>query len=107
MIGLALVGAALWDIFQTIVVPRPTPGIVRISRYVVRSAWRAYRALIVRFNTGLKRDGRLGLFAPGAAIMLLVVWLAFITVGYGLILFALRTDLSPSPQNVGDAMYFA
>jgi hypothetical protein len=107
IVGLLLVGVALWDIFQTIVVPRPTPGWLRISRYVVRSAWHVYRAAIVRFNTGLKRDSRLGLFAPGAAVMLLVVWLACITVGYGLILFALRSDLSPSPHNLGDAFYFA
>ena len=30
----------LWDVFQTIVVPRPTPGWFRLGRYVVRGPWR-------------------------------------------------------------------
>ena len=105
--GLLLVGLALWDVFQTIVVPRPTPGWLRIGRYVVRWTWRPYRNIIVRFRTGLARDAMLGLYAPGAAIMLLVVWLVVIVVGYGLILFALRADLQPVPQTIGDAVYFA
>ena len=105
--GLLLVGLALWDVFQTIVVPRPTPGWLRIGRYVVRWTWRPYRSIVVRFKTGLARDAMLGLYAPGAAIMLLVVWLVVIVVGYGLILFALRADLQPVPQTIGDAVYFA
>ena len=105
--GLLLVGLALWDVFQTIVVPRPTPGWLRIGRYVVRWTWRPYRNIVVRFKTGLQRDAILGLYAPGAAIMLLVVWLMTIVVGYGLILFALRADLQPVPQTIGDAVYFA
>ena len=76
--GLLLVGLALWDVFQTIVVPRPTPGWLRIGRYVVRWTWRPYRSIVVRFKTGLARDAMLGLYAPGAAIMLLVVWLVVV-----------------------------
>lgn len=32
VVGLGLLGIALWDIFQTIVVPRPTPGRLRLAR---------------------------------------------------------------------------
>src|SRR5689334_6285573 len=105
--GLALVLLALWDIFETIVVPRPTPGWLRIARYVIRFTWRGYRNVVVRFRTGLARDSLLGLFAPGATIVLLAVWIAFIVVGYGLILFALRADIQPSPHTIGESIYFA
>jgi hypothetical protein len=105
--GLALVLLALWDIFETIVVPRPTPGWLRIARYVVRVSWRAYRNVVVRFRTGLARDSLLGLYGPGATVLLLAVWLSVISVGYGLILFALRADIQPSPQSIGEAIYFA
>src|SRR5512146_1436770 len=43
-LGLALVGLVFWDLFQTIVVPRPTPGIFRIGRYIVRGSWRVFRS---------------------------------------------------------------
>ena len=33
-----------WDVFETIVVPRPTPGWFRIGRYFIRSSWRAWRS---------------------------------------------------------------
>ena len=51
VLGLFLVALALWDLFETIVVPRPTPGWFRIARYLVRPSWRALRAL---------RDGETG-----------------------------------------------
>jgi hypothetical protein len=32
LLGLALLGLTLWDVFETIVVPRPTPGWIRLGR---------------------------------------------------------------------------
>ena len=97
----------LWDVFQGIVVPRPTPGRLRIARYIVPRTWRLWRAFATRTRTGLARDALLGLFAPGAAIMLLLMWLAVLVVGYGLLFYALRSQLDPSPSNLIDAIYFA
>jgi hypothetical protein len=106
VLGLFLLALALWDIFETVVVPRPTPGWFRIGRYIVRGSWRALRAL---------RDGRpgrsydrvLGLFAPAATIVLLLAWLTALIVGYGLIMYALRDELRPVPPDLGTAIYFA
>lgn len=107
LIGLLGLGLVLWDIFQTIVVPRPTPSRLRLARHVVPPAWRAWRAIATRTRSGLARDELLGLFAPAAAILLLVVWLAALVIGYGLILFALRGEIRPSPADIGTAIYFA
>jgi Ion channel len=105
-LGILLVALVAWDLFETIVVPRPTPGRLRISRIVVRGAWRALRAMGRRRDGGT-RDTLLGLFAPAATLVLLVVWLAGMVAGYGLILYALRDQLSPRPPDVGTAIYFA
>lgn len=105
--GVACLGLVLWDVFQTIVVPRPSPSRLRLARYVVLPAWRAWRAVATRTRTGVARDQLLGLFAPAAAISQLVLWLTVIVVGYGLVLFALRGEISPSPADLGTAMYFA
>jgi hypothetical protein len=104
--GLLLLVLVFWDVFETVVVPRPTPGWFRIGRYIVRSSWRALRAL---------RDGRpersydrvFGLFAPAMTIILLAAWILGLIVGYGLILFALRDELQPVPPDLGSALYFA
>ena len=47
------------------------------------------------------------MFAPAATVAFLVAWLVTLILGYGLILFALRDELQPVPQNLGTALYFA
>jgi len=105
-LGLALLALVLWDVFETIVVPRPTPGWFRIGRYVIRFAWRALRTA-ADWRGGEARDRWLGLFAPGATILLLFTWLLGLVVAFGLILYALRGDLSPQPPDLATALYFA
>lgn len=105
-LGAFLLALTFWDLFETVVVPRPTPGWFRIGRYVVRGSWRLLRAI---------RDGRpersydqlLGLFAPAATISLLAVWLVALIVGYGLVFHGLRDELRPVPTDLGSSLYFA
>jgi hypothetical protein len=104
--GALLVALVAWDLFQTVVVPRPSPGRFRIARYVIRGSWWAVKRLGRRVG-GRWRDTIFGLFGPGSAIVLLGVWLATLIVGFGLMLFALRDELSPVPGDVGTAVYFA
>lgn len=104
--GLALIALVAWDLFQTVVVPRPTPGHLRIARYVLRGSWQGVKWLGRRVPLQL-RDTLFGLFGPGATILLLAVWLALLIVGFGLVFYALRDQLSPVPENLGGTMYFA
>jgi Ion channel len=104
-LGILLLALVFWDLFQTIVVPRPTPGWFRIGRYLVRGSWRALRA--VRDGSGRSSDRLLGLFAPAATVALLGAWLLTLIVGYGLLMYALRDELRPVPEDLGSALYFA
>ena len=107
VLGVVVVALVTLDVFQTIVVPRPSPGPYRLSRYVVRPTWRLWRWLGARTKTGLARDGFYGVYAPGAAVLLLVAWLTLLVVGYGLVFYALRGDLEPSPGDLATSLYFA
>jgi hypothetical protein len=106
VLGLFLLALTFWDLFETVVVPRPTPGWFRIGRYLVRGAWRGLRA-VRDGRPGRSYDTVLGLFAPAATVALLGAWLASLIVGYGLIMFALRDELRPVPPDLGSALYFA
>jgi ion channel len=106
ILGLLLLALTFWDLFETVVVPRPTPGWFRISRYLVRGAWRGLRAMRDG-NPSRSYDRPFGLFAPAMTVALLGVWLVALIVGYGLIMFALRDELRPVPQDLGSALYFA
>jgi Ion channel len=105
-LGLLLLALVYWDAFETIVVPRPTPGWFRLARYIVRGSWRIARG---RPDADMSptRDRLLGLFAPAACVLLLVSWLTGLILGFGLVLFALRDELLPVPQDLGSAAYFA
>jgi hypothetical protein len=103
--GLLLIWLVLWDLFQSIVLPRPSPGWFRISRYVIRGAWRVVRP-IARPNSP-RSERLLGYFAPAITIVLLVIWLAALMLGYGLIFYAFRAELRPAPADFPTAVYFA
>jgi len=105
-LGIFLLALTFWDLFQTIVVPRPTPGWFRMGRYVVRVSWRALRA-IRDGRPGRSYDRVLGLFAPAATIALLATWLVGLIVGFGLVLYAIRDELQPTPPDLGSTVYFA
>lgn len=105
-LGLFLLALTFWDLFETVVVPRPTPGWFRIGRYLIRGSWRALRA-IRDGRPGRSYDRILGLFAPAAAVGLLATWLVALIAGYGLVLYALRDQIQPVPPDLGTALYFA
>ncbi len=104
VLGILLLVVVMWDVFETIVVPRPTPGVFRVGRYVVRGTWRAVRALATRGEG--RHERLLGLFAPAATILLLLTWLTGLVVGYGLVLYGIRDELGPGPVDLGTAIYF-
>src|ERR1700675_1759035 len=105
-LGLFLLTLTFWDLFETVVVPRPTPGWFRIGRYLIRGSWRGIRHLRDG-SPGRSYDPLLGLFAPAATVALLAAWLVTLIVGYGLILYALRDQLQPIPTDLGTTIYFA
>ncbi len=105
-LGAFLLALTYWDLFETVVVPRPTPGYFRIGRYVVRGSWRVVRA-VGNGRPGRSHERLLGLFAPAVTIALLAAWLLTLIVGYGLLLFALRDELQPVPTDLGTCLYFA
>jgi len=105
-LGLLLLSLTLWDLFETVVVPRPTPGWFRISRYLVRGAWRVVRTIPDRWPDR-SFDRLLGIFAPAMTVALLAAWLSTLIVGYGLLMYGLRDELQPVPPDLGSAVYFA
>jgi hypothetical protein len=106
-LGLACLLLVFWDVFQTIVVPRPTPGIFRIARHLTRSTWRIWRRLFGGIRRPLVRERYLGIYAPALVLTLLATWLLILVLGYGLMLLALGDELRPPVHDLPTAAYFA
>lgn len=105
-LGLAVIAYVLWDVFQTVVVPRPSPTRFRLARLVTIRSWQLWSALAVRQPRG-RRDGLLGMFAPLQVLLLLAAWVVLLVVGYGLVMFGLRGEVRPELPDLGSAMYYA
>jgi hypothetical protein len=105
--GLLLVLWVLWDVFQTVIVPRPTPARYRLARYLAASTWPIWRRRALRLPAGDRRERFLGTYAPLYVVVLLGLWVTVLVVGYGLVLWAVRDQLDPIPASLGDAAYAA
>src|SRR5256884_4923254 len=107
ILGIIVVVYILNDVFQSVVVPRPTPARYRLTRWIVRPGWRAWRTIGLRARSTADRERVLGVFAPLVVVVLLVLWLFGLVLGFGLIFYGLRAQLHPLVQDCPTALYFA
>jgi hypothetical protein len=107
VLGFLLIGAVVWDVFQTVIVPRPSPGRFRIARNLTRFSWRVTRALALRSTNTRRRDGLLGAFAPAVVMLALLVWVLVLLLGFGMLVHALRDQLRPEPEGLLESIYAA
>lgn len=102
--GALLVLAVLFDLFQSVVLPRPTPGAFRLTGSILRVTWAVFRGLALRFSVA-RREALLGSYAPAAVLLLLATWIVGLILGYGLMLHGLRQQLKPVPPDFETAVY--
>ena len=105
IVGALVVVWILNDVFQSVAVPRPTPGL-RPTTILARFTWPAWRALAERRPTA-GRERLLAQYAPLLLVTLLGVWILGLLFGYGLLFHAMRSQIKPPPEDLFAAMYFA
>ncbi|HEY7982475.1 MAG TPA: potassium channel family protein [Candidatus Eremiobacteraceae bacterium] len=105
--GAFVIALVLYDIFLTIVVPRPASRFARLSANIIAPIWNQWRAAGLAMRDSDRRDAFLGVFAPFAVITLLVLWEIFLIVGFALAFFGLHDQVKPPLTTFGDALYFA
>jgi ABC-type multidrug transport system fused ATPase/permease subunit len=105
--GLFLILYVSWDVFNTVVLPRPTPSVYRISRNVTRTGWRAWRWHARRTASADKRERWLAIFAPLIVLVLLAAWVLVLILGFGLLNLAFAPDFNPPITSLGTAAYLA
>ena len=97
--GVLLALATLRDLFDTVVVPGRTRGVLQVSRRLVRTALPLAR----------RSRGR-GIGANFAPIVLggaFVIWMVLLVLGFGLIVHALSDSFEPPLKSFGHALYVA
>lgn len=90
--GLLLVTIALWDIFETVVLPRRITRRVRLARLLYRVSWGVWTRL-GRPMSEDHRENYLAFFGPISLILLLGAWTSIIISGWAVVQWGLGTGL--------------
>jgi hypothetical protein len=106
-VGAVLLAAGLYDVFQSVVVPRPAVGRIRLSVTLVGRAWRGWRRMSLRLNRLRTREAALAVFGPLSVVVLLGLWGLVLILGYALVFQGLGTELHPQPDSFGTTLFFS
>jgi ion channel len=107
VVGLVIIAIVFYDLFQTVVLPRPAVGRVQLARNVVRPMWLMWRWISQRTSRLERSESRLAAFAPVALLTLFFIWAVSLVVGYGLILDGLAGQIRPAPQDLITSIYIS
>ena len=88
IIGIALITIALWDAFETVVLPRRVTRRIRLARLFYRYTWRLWSALCHSFFSGRHLENYLSFYGPLSLLFLLAVWAVILVVGFGFLYWA-------------------
>jgi len=97
--GLIVAAVTLNDVFGTVIVPGASHTSLRIARRLVLlllPIWKAVRG---------RRRALSGTFAPIVLVGSFVIWMALLTLGFGLMAYGLRSEFEPSLRSFGEAVY--
>ncbi|TMB47200.1 MAG: two pore domain potassium channel family protein [Chloroflexi bacterium] len=100
LIGILLVGVALSDTFQTVILPRRVSG-VTVSKIFYQITWKPWAALGRRMPLGELRESFLSTYGPISLLVLIVLWGGMLIVGFSLILWVAGFSTSlTGPQHL-------
>lgn len=103
-IGLMLIGIALLDAFETVVLPRRVTRQFRIARLFFVLTWRPWMK-VAQAIPGRGRETYLSFFGPLALLLLVALWASLMIVGFGLVNWAVGSSVTPSGRDGGLGTY--
>jgi hypothetical protein len=98
---------AFYDIFKSIVLPRPAINKFIFIRRLFFTTWSLWRQVGNRIENQGRREGWLATFAPIAALLMFLVWGGALILAYALIFDGLRSEMRPVPGDFLESLYFS
>jgi hypothetical protein len=94
LIGLALIVIVLWDVFETIVLPRRVTRRFRLTRFFYRALWAPWSRIAGRLRKSKRREIFLSVFGPLSLLGLLVLWAVALVIGFASLHWAFGSHIS-------------
>ncbi len=106
--GIVLVVTVLWEVFETIVLPRRVTRQLRLTRLFYRLTWTPWSAIAGLRKNKKKRDSLLAFYGPISLLLLLAVWAVTLIFGFAFIHFGLSEFAGALPSGrFGTALYMS
>jgi hypothetical protein len=107
--GFIVILIVLWDVFETIILPRRVSRKLRLARLYYQKSWKLLSAVARRMHPGKRRERYLGYFGPISLLMLFVVWGIGQIVGFAMIHWAIgsRLHLAAGAPSFRTDLYFS
>jgi hypothetical protein len=109
ILGGILVLVILWDVFETIILPRRVSRRIRLTRIYYLSSWLLVSSAARRMRPGKLRERYLGFFGPLSLLMLFVVWGICLIVGFAMLHWAYgsRINVAGETPTFGTDLYYS
>ena len=101
IIGVLLIITVLWDVFETIVLPRRVTRRVRLTRLFYRLTWAPWWRMARTIRKKRRQEMLLGIYGPLSLLALLTVWAVMVVVGFAVIHFALGSGIGHITEHSG------
>ncbi len=105
LLGIGLILLALYDAFETLVLPRRVTRRWRIARNYFWTTWSVWRRLCDLIKPGHVRQSTLSVFGPLSLFGLFACWVAIIIAGFALLHWLGNTLTPPSNREFRQCLY--
>jgi hypothetical protein len=95
ILGILVTLVILFDLFETVVLPRRVVARIRLTRVFYQLTWAPWLAVGRRLQ-GERREGYLSVYGPLSLLLLLGVWAGGVILGYALIMWGFGVPLHAS-----------
>lgn len=94
LLGVIMVVVVLWDVFETIILPRRVARRIRLTRLFYQASWKPWSAIARTIHSKKRREAWLGFFGPLSLVALLVCWAVGLVFGFAMLHWAIGSHLS-------------
>jgi hypothetical protein len=103
--GCGLLLAIFFDLFQSVVLPRPAVRKAQLSSLIGRPMWLGWRWLSQRTSSLDRSERRLAAFGPLSLLVFFFIWGIGIVLGYGLVFYGLADQFRPALTDFPTSFY--
>lgn len=92
--GVVLIATILWDVFETVILPRRVTRRIKLTTFFYSSVWFPWSWVAQKITDDRRREKFLGLFGPLSLLVLLVLWAVVLIFGYTLLLWSTHAPIT-------------